>query len=166
MEAIANLKQGSDDIDIGKCLICQAEKSEKLRSCMPQGIKAVKEAAKERAKRKNAKNRDTIDRVLDCVAKTVSWHKGCYTSFTSKTLISRLNVSKPQHSESSKSYQDQKCLWSRNKTIYRENVFFVKKLLMIHFTLLCLLTLATQSLRQLGMTINSLWHWLVLVILL
>ena len=128
METNVTLKRPSDEIDPEKCLICQTDKGEKLRSGTPQGIKAVKEAAQERLKRNDTKNRDSIDRVLNCVITDLSWHKGCYSWVTSKTLIGRLNVVKEQSSKLERSH-NQRRLQSKTKTIDWGKCLFCQEIL-------------------------------------
>ena len=60
----------------------------------------LKECAQERLKFKD-ENRIVIDRVLYCDNERLCYHKNCYSSFTSKTNISRLKSVKSNESTES-----------------------------------------------------------------
>ena len=89
MEPRSSFKRRSDT-DFEKCLICQTDRQSKILHGGAQGIKTIKECAQERLKRKDSVNRDCIDRIISCDGDRLIWHKECYSTFTSKTLISRL----------------------------------------------------------------------------
>ena len=89
MEPRSSFKRRSDT-DFEKCLICQRDRQSKILHGGAQGIKTIKECAQERLKRKDSVNRDCIDRILSYDGDRLIWHKECYSTFTSKTLISRL----------------------------------------------------------------------------
>ena len=101
MEHLASLKRGPDEIDFDKCILCQEEdKSSTLRNPGPQGLKTLRECARERLKFKD-ENRQCIDRILYCDHEKVCYHKSCYSIFTSKAIISRLKSTKKKESNES-----------------------------------------------------------------
>ena len=94
MEHLASLKRRPDEIDFDKCILCQEEdKSSTLRNPGPQGLKTLRECARERLKFKD-KNRQCIDRILFYDHEKACYHKSCNSIFTSKAIISRLKSTK------------------------------------------------------------------------
>lgn len=96
MDPILDLKRARED-DFEKCIICQDDKHEKLLNASEQGLTTLKESASMRHKlrERDVKYRLTIERIAtmrDDIA--LVWHKSCYSSFTSKSKISRLEKSK------------------------------------------------------------------------
>ena len=92
MDPILDLKRGRED-DFEKCIIGQDDKHEKLLNASEQGLATLKESASMRHKlrERDVKYRVTIERIAtmqDDIA--LVWHKSCYSSFTSKSKISRL----------------------------------------------------------------------------
>lgn len=110
MEAVCSLKQIYQPTDFLNCFICQEEKSDRLIKAGVQGLEALKCASQKRDKLCDRDNKDTIDRINNVPMKDVEqlrWHKSCFSLFTSKTLIERLQqkrqISRQQISESSTS---------------------------------------------------------------
>jgi uncharacterized protein YdcH (DUF465 family) len=92
MDALSSLKRPADETDFDKCLICQAEKIDKMIDGSAKGMGTLKQSAQERLKKKDISCRDAIDRILSYMSDAAVWHKSCYSTFTSKKMISRLNV--------------------------------------------------------------------------
>ena len=93
MDPILNLKRDRED-DFEQCIICQDDKHEKLLNASEQGLVKLKESASIRHKLRDVKNNDVIDRIATIADDTsLVWHKSCYSSFTSKNKISRLEKS-------------------------------------------------------------------------
>lgn len=95
MDPILDLKRARED-DFEQCIICQDDKHEKLLNASEQGLTTLKESASMRHKlrERNVKYRLTIERIATMQGDiTPVWHKSCYSSFTSKSKISRLEKS-------------------------------------------------------------------------
>ena len=90
MERLTSLKRQAHEINYTKCIICQTDKSDKLRAGSVQGYDRIMQCAHERHKKKDIDNRDSRDRIISSVHGNVCWHSNCYSSFTSKTHIDRL----------------------------------------------------------------------------
>ena len=92
MEPLSSFKRKKDETDYEKCIICQADNSDKIRSGTSLGAATLRQCAQERLKKKDNVNRDAIDRILSSVRDNMCYHNGCYSTFTSKTIISRLKT--------------------------------------------------------------------------
>lgn len=93
MEAVGSLKQIGHSPDLEVCLICQETRSEKLRKGVQQGLATLKCAAHTRDKLCDTGNKPAIDRIKEISSTDVDqlwWHKSCYSTFTSKDKIERL----------------------------------------------------------------------------
>ena len=92
MDSISSLKRLSND-SLSMCIICQEhKKSEKLVKGGTQGVQRIEECANQRHKLKDLRNREIIDRVINVSAlqELPTWHRSCYSWFTDKSKIARL----------------------------------------------------------------------------
>lgn len=146
MEPLSSLKRPIHETDCPKCLVCQNDTSEKLRSGTSTGLNSIKSAAQERLKKRDTQNRDSIDRILtSSESTTYVWHKSCYSIFTSKTLIGRIKSEQPGCSTSSHEESDKHhLLRSKSNTVDWENVCFVSITQISHYILCSPLTQVTQ----------------------
>lgn len=94
MEPISTLKRNANEITINECLVCQHEKlDDKLYNGSAQGLQTLKDRARERLKKNDIERRLSIDRIISADSEnTYVWHKSCYSSFTSRSHINRLNA--------------------------------------------------------------------------
>ena len=112
MEAVCSLKRHRQPTDFKECIICQEEKADKnFIQCGEQGLAKLKTLAVMRNRLCDAENRLVIDRILELSSSNVTqdlwYHKSCYSTFTSKSHIERLDEkrssAKPQECEPSSS---------------------------------------------------------------
>ena len=93
MEAVCCLKQNRSST-FENCIVCQeVKRADKLFNATKQGIQILLEAAESRSKLRDTQNRDAIERVLEIASEKeqqLVWHRSCYTSFTSKSHLYRL----------------------------------------------------------------------------
>lgn len=100
MDPLLELKRKRED-DFEQCIICQDIKHEKLLTASKQGLTTLKESASLRHKLRDSKNRVIIDRIMALQEEaSFMWHKSCYSSFTSKSKISRLEKSSSPNNSS------------------------------------------------------------------
>ena len=59
MEPVSNLKRQVNEVDLDQCIICQSEKTDKLRIGGAQGIETIR-CAQELLKKNDNSNRDSI----------------------------------------------------------------------------------------------------------
>lgn len=93
IEAVCGLKWIHQPTNFHDCFICQEEKSDRLIKAGEQGLEALKCASLKRDKFCDRDNKHAIDRISDVPLKDVNqlwWHKSCFSLFTSKNLIQRL----------------------------------------------------------------------------
>ena len=109
MEAVCSLKRAHQP-DFEECLICQERKTERLINGGERGFETLKHASQTRDKLLDTDNRPAIDRILTVPPSDINqlcWHKSCFSSFTSRTKIQRLEKkqekSRPEISEPSTS---------------------------------------------------------------
>ena len=91
MEELTSLKRPpefSEDL----CVICQEKKKENLVKCTEQGVNKLISAAQERKSYKDISSQDIIDRILNR-SSIFKWHRPCYSWFTHKEKIKRLQKS-------------------------------------------------------------------------
>ena len=96
MEAVYSLKRPHQP-DFEECIICQESRPERFINGGEKGLETLKQASKERTKWDDTKNRPVIDRILSVTSAEIGlvvWHKSCYSLFTSKMLIQRLQKKK------------------------------------------------------------------------
>ena len=94
MEHLASLKRRPDEIDFDKCILCQEEdKSSTLRNPGPQGLKTLRECARERLKFKD-KNRQCIDRIYTIIMKRHVITKAAILFLQVKPLSQDLSLQK------------------------------------------------------------------------
>ena len=90
----------SREADFEKCVICQDDKRhEKLLNASEQGLATLKDSASTRHKlrERDVEYRLAIERITTLqgdIHVAPVWHKSCYSSFTSKSKISRLEKNK------------------------------------------------------------------------
>lgn len=92
MDPVISLKRPLA-VELTLCIFCQKGDAE-LRSASTQGIATIGKATESRKKLRDSKNRTVIDR-LDQVLRSectsiLVWHKNCYSQFTDKNKILRL----------------------------------------------------------------------------
>jgi hypothetical protein len=94
MDPIVNLKR-AQSVDFNVCIFCQRS-DEGLRSASSQGLETLKKASESRKKVRDTKSRIIIDRLDDVVSSNSTslllWHKNCYSQFTDKNKIHRLEL--------------------------------------------------------------------------
>ena len=98
MESISSLKRSCSD-SLAMCIICQEHK--KIRKSRPSWntrVQRIKECTTQRHKLKDMKNRDIIDKVINVseLQGLPTWHRSCYSWFTNKSKIARLELTKPK----------------------------------------------------------------------
>ena len=93
MEAIVNLKR-STRVSLSLCIICQEERPDIVYNATEKGLGTLLEITHERQKLRDAKSRDTVDRLLKVLNEDsrsdICWHRICYATYTSKERLSRL----------------------------------------------------------------------------
>ena len=107
MEVTQSLKR-SVPTSMNLCIICQ-----ELRPNLPLlqktdvGLRTLETSTQQRQDYRDIKNHDTIDRIKAALTKSpqepILCHKNCYSTYTSKEKISRLekaNCSQPTHEQS------------------------------------------------------------------
>ena len=91
METVAYLKRPTPTTST-LCLISQADKKDSLRDPLERGFQRLQESARDRLKFHDRNNRDIIDRVIDARwDKEPVWHGSCYSWFTNRNKIARLD---------------------------------------------------------------------------
>ena len=93
MEAVCTLKRVHEPPDFQKCLICLEEKSDKLINGGTKGLETLKRVSLALDRLFDTENKSVIDRVQALSAAESNklwWHKACFSSFTSKSRIERL----------------------------------------------------------------------------
>ena len=92
MEPIVSLKR-STNVVLSMCIICQERKDDKIINGGQQGFQRLQDCATQRHKLKDVKNRSIIDRVHSNSSskEPLVWHKSCYSWFTDKGKIARLD---------------------------------------------------------------------------
>ena len=116
MEPLSKLKRTSLDVESRQCLICQSKRKESICKGTPQGIDTLKQAAQERLNRKDPKQQDSIERILQCSDVELVWHRSCYSTFTSRRQIARLNDEIPSPSSSCHRQEEQTAKQLRSTT--------------------------------------------------
>ena len=93
MDPVLTLKRSSQ-IDVNACIFCQTSlKDEYLRAASDHSRTAVRDAMNLRSKFRDVGNRETISRLEEVINSTdtsIVWHIKCYSLFTSKDKIQRL----------------------------------------------------------------------------
>ena len=91
---VANTLKRCNPTSYELCIICQECNSQALLTASDQGKNKILEASNERQKLIDNKYYDAINRIIGISSKihtlTLTWHKSCYSSFTSQTKISQL----------------------------------------------------------------------------
>ena len=105
MEAVYSLKRSRQPGNAEACVICQEEKDDRLITGGQQGLSVLRNAAQARDRLCDANNRPVIDRILTLPSDLQQglWHKSCYSIFTSKSHIDRLE--KKWHATASRDTQ-------------------------------------------------------------
>lgn len=108
MEAVYSLKRIHQSPNLEECLICQEKKRERLVKAGEKGFEMLKCASQTREKLCDIDSKPAIDRIKEISLHDVNpllWHKSCFSLFTSKTPIERLQrkkqISRPQSGEPS-----------------------------------------------------------------
>jgi hypothetical protein len=102
MEPVISLKRLLS-VDTHLCIFCQRTKRQDgVREAGEEGLVTVREATATRKKLRDVKNRDTVDR-LDSVLTSkeevsLVWHRNCYSQYTDKGKIQRLQAAEEQKS--------------------------------------------------------------------
>ena len=85
--------QRERQIEHSICITCQRTKKEYLR-CIESGLLVLKNAATVRQTFNDPKNRTAIENILSASQSkafgSLEWHKTCYSLFTSKLHLDRL----------------------------------------------------------------------------
>lgn len=93
MEPVCSLKRPHQALDSEECIICQQTKPDVKRSS-EQGFSSLIRAANERDRLNDTDNKPVIDRIFHISegleGRHFWWHKSCYSSFTSRFKIERL----------------------------------------------------------------------------
>ena len=114
-----DLKRCRED-DFEKCIICQDDKHEKLINPSEQGFTTLKESANMRHKlrERDVNYRLAIERITAVQDfGSLVWHKSCYSSFTSKSRISRLESKKSEITSGGASGSEYRTLRSSTQPI-------------------------------------------------
>ena len=118
MNPVVSLKRPCP-VDLSLCIICQTGGGS-LRHASKQGIEMLTKATEIRRKLRDAKNRSAIDRLVDVLdsehASSLVWHKNCYSQFSDKNKIKRLESTQDSHpvkdgmaSSSNRAHSPQPC---------------------------------------------------------
>ena len=102
MDSLVSLKHKTESrTDYDQCIICQErKKSDHLRHQSDTGLAKIWECANKRIKSKDTKYRDAVDRIQNTPHGTkLMWHKQCYSSFTHKENLARLECQDPSSSK-------------------------------------------------------------------
>ncbi|CAB4024892.1 Hypothetical predicted protein [Paramuricea clavata] len=93
MDPVITLKRSSQ-IDVNACIFCQTSlKDQHLRAATDYSRTVVRDAMNLRSKFRDVGNRETISRleeVINSIDSSIVWHVKCYSLFTSKDKIQRL----------------------------------------------------------------------------
>ncbi|CAB3992838.1 Hypothetical predicted protein [Paramuricea clavata] len=93
MDHVLTLKISSQ-IDVNACIFCQTSlKDEHLRAATDYSRTVVRDAMNLQSKFRDVGNRETISRleeVINSIDTSIVWHVKCYSIFTSKDKIQRL----------------------------------------------------------------------------
>ena len=95
MEAFVKLNRKSEVcVSYKLCIICQESKDSKLYDVTDQGLSTLNEKAAECHKLRDPKYNDAIDRITTSSSfHKFIWHKSCYSDFTHKGKINKLQCS-------------------------------------------------------------------------
>lgn len=92
MEHLGTVKRDSPGYgDV--CIICEAYTKEVLVKNSDKGRTTLQDSARVRHKVKDVENRLTIDRILSADVSSLKWHRSCYSWFTNKSHVKRLEKS-------------------------------------------------------------------------
>ena len=87
-------RSSSRSIKSKLCIICECLSKEHLSAATTTGLISLQEATCSRRKLRDLKNRETMDRVDNILSSdkntAISYHKSCFSTYTSKERISRL----------------------------------------------------------------------------
>lgn len=93
MDPVLTLKRSSQ-VDLKACIFCQTHlKDDNLRAASDYSRTAVRDAMNMRTKFRDVGNRETISKleeVINGADALIVWHVKCYSLFTSKDKIQRL----------------------------------------------------------------------------
>ena len=95
-------KKRRSSLDLNKCIICQSATEEPVRKASSQGIETFLSALHARQNAGDTEVAENIDMCIEnapdnkCKFKEslgdIYWHKGCYSTYTSKSHLARLEI--------------------------------------------------------------------------